>query len=122
MKIHSLLPLVVFAVDVGAGKISEQENEETQMICGKRADGYSRKVINGEYVKKGEHPWAVSVYTRFRNEKNKRFVLFGPGTMISSQQKRTTRNEMEDVEMAQPAEKDGEAERQAGGSSNDGSL
>ncbi|CAP36215.1 Protein CBG18872 [Caenorhabditis briggsae] len=29
---------------------------------------------------------------------------------------------MEDVEMAQPAEKDGEAERQAGGSSNDGSL
>ncbi|UMM19886.1 hypothetical protein L5515_015305 [Caenorhabditis briggsae] len=29
---------------------------------------------------------------------------------------------MEDVEMAQPAEKDGEAERQAGGSGNDGSL
>ncbi|PIC23089.1 hypothetical protein B9Z55_016906 [Caenorhabditis nigoni] len=98
MKLLYLLPLVVFVVGVGAGKISEQENEETQLVCGrsefsetKRAllrtsgeGGYHRKVINGEYVKKGEHPWAVSVYTRFRNKKNHFRFLFGPGTMISS--------------------------------------
>ncbi|CAO4376629.1 unnamed protein product [Caenorhabditis nigoni] len=84
MKLLYLLPLLVFVVGVGAGKISDQENEQTQLICGKRANGYSRKVINGEYVKKGEHPWAVSVYTRFRNKKNHFRFLFGPGTMISS--------------------------------------
>ncbi|UMM32219.1 hypothetical protein L5515_006100 [Caenorhabditis briggsae] len=84
MKILSLLPLVVFVVGVGAGKISEQENEQTQLICGKKAGGYSRKVINGEYVKKGEHPLAVSVYVRYYNKKNQFKTLLGPGTMISS--------------------------------------
>ncbi|ULT86469.1 hypothetical protein L3Y34_006280 [Caenorhabditis briggsae] len=84
MKLLHLLPLVVFVVGVGAGKISEQENEQTQLICGKKADGYSRKVINGEYVKKGEHPWAVSVYTRYYDEKNESQFIYGPGTMISS--------------------------------------
>ncbi|CAP22194.2 Protein CBG00838 [Caenorhabditis briggsae] len=63
MKILSLLPLVVFVVEAG---------------------GYSRKVINGEYVKKGEHPWAVSVYVRYYNKKNQFKTLLGPGTMISS--------------------------------------
>ncbi|PIC23087.1 hypothetical protein B9Z55_016905 [Caenorhabditis nigoni] len=84
MKLLYLLPLLVSIVGVGAGRISEQENEETQMICGKRADGHHRKVINGEYVKKGEHPWAVTVYMRFLDKKNQFDLFYGVGTMISS--------------------------------------
>ncbi|CAO4376624.1 unnamed protein product [Caenorhabditis nigoni] len=84
MKLLHFLPLVVFIVGVGAGKISDQENEQTQLVCGKRADGYSRKVINGEYVKKGEHPWAVTVYTRYLNERNEFHFFYQPGAMISS--------------------------------------
>ncbi|PIC23085.1 hypothetical protein B9Z55_016903 [Caenorhabditis nigoni] len=84
MKLLYLLPLVVFVVGVGAEKLSDQENEQTQLICGRRARAFHRKVINGEYVKKGEHPWAVSVYVRYYNKKNEFKTLLGPGTMISS--------------------------------------
>ncbi|PIC23086.1 hypothetical protein B9Z55_016904 [Caenorhabditis nigoni] len=84
MKLLYLLPLVVFVVGVGAEKLSDQENEEIQMICGKRADGYHRKVINGEYVKKGEHPWAVNIYVRYLKEQNHFGFYYHVGAMISS--------------------------------------
>ncbi|CAO4376625.1 unnamed protein product [Caenorhabditis nigoni] len=54
------------------------------MICGKRADGYHRKVINGEYVKKGEHPWAVNIYVRYLKEQNHFGFYYHVGAMISS--------------------------------------
>uniref|UniRef100_A0A1I7T4W8 Peptidase S1 domain-containing protein n=2 Tax=Caenorhabditis tropicalis TaxID=1561998 RepID=A0A1I7T4W8_9PELO len=73
--------LLVLAVFADGHQISEKENMELQKICGLKT-GYQRKMINGEFARPGEHPWAASVYVRYLNQSTFR-TLLGPGTIIS---------------------------------------
>ncbi|KAF1752422.1 hypothetical protein GCK72_018977 [Caenorhabditis remanei] len=79
-----LFLFVILFVGIQAGLIDSEENRQLYSSCGRKT-GYERKMIHGDLVKKGEHPWAVSIYVRYLNKTiNKYVTLLGPGTMISS--------------------------------------
>ncbi|KAF8361670.1 hypothetical protein PRIPAC_88593 [Pristionchus pacificus] len=65
-------------------KLSEQENNEVQAMCGKKKPAH--RIIDGTDVKLEENPWAVmpAFHLRYMGDTRDGFMVIGTGSFIST--------------------------------------